>query len=121
MLALTPAERSDEGIEDHQGGINPLHESIQDGEVAREGEGAAGVGAIGDGDEDDDALQVATGGINAGTDGVVDVVLSREEEDSARSSPVLSCHRGGDRRGRCERRTRRGGCSCRDRDRHRER
>ena len=48
--------------------------------------GRAGLGAIGDGDEEDDALRIAAGDIDAGADGVVDVILGGEEEDAARGS-----------------------------------
>jgi hypothetical protein len=79
-------EKGDEGVEDDEGGIDAGDEGVEDGEVAREGEGAAGVGAIGDSDEEDDALGIAAGGIDAGADGVVDVVFGGEEEDATRRS-----------------------------------
>ena len=43
--------------------------------------GRPGVGAIGEGGEGDDALGVAAGGIDAGADGVVEVVLGGQEDD----------------------------------------
>jgi hypothetical protein len=79
-------EEGDEGVEDDEGGIDPGDEGVEDGEVAGEGEGAAGLGAIGDGDKEDDALGIAAGGVDAGADGVVDIVFGREEEDAAGGS-----------------------------------
>jgi hypothetical protein len=73
----------DELVEDDQRRIDTLDEGVEDREVAGQGKGATGVRAIGDGDEGDDALGIATGGVDAGTDGVVGVVLSGEKEDAA--------------------------------------
>src|SRR5687768_16502818 len=78
------AEKGDEGVDDDEGGIEALHDGLEDGQVMGQGEGAAGVGAIGDGNEGDDALRITTGGIDAGADGVEDVVLGGEEKDAAR-------------------------------------
>ena len=83
-------KKGDEGVEDDEGGIGLLDDGVEDGEVAGEGEGAAALAAIGDGDEDDDTLGIAAGGIDAGTDGVVDVVFGGEEEDAAWGSRFQS-------------------------------
>jgi hypothetical protein len=76
----------DELIEDDQRRIDIRDDGLQEGEIAGEGEGATGLGAIGDGEEGDDALGFATGGLDAGTDGVVGIVLGGEEEDAAGST-----------------------------------
>jgi hypothetical protein len=70
----------DQLVEDDEGDIEALDEGVEDGQVTRQGEGTTGVGAIGDGEEGNDAPRVATGGIDAGTDGVEGVVLGGEEE-----------------------------------------
>jgi hypothetical protein len=79
-------EKGDEGVEDDEGGIDAGDDGVEDGEVAGEGEGAAGVGAIRDGDEEDDVVGIAAGGVDARADGVMDVVFGGEEEDAARDS-----------------------------------
>jgi hypothetical protein len=76
-------EVSDQRVEDDEGGIEAGDDGIEDGQVAREGKGAASLGAIGDSDEGGDAPRITTGGVDAGADGVEDVVLGREEEDAA--------------------------------------
>jgi hypothetical protein len=81
----------DELVEDDQGGIDALDEGVEDGEIAGQGEGTTGLGAIGDGNEGDDALRITTGGVDAGADGVVGVVLGREEEDAARLGRCCKC------------------------------
>ena len=54
--------------------------------MAGDGEGAPEWAAVGDGQERDDAPGVATGGVDAGADGVVEVVLGGEDDDVAGSA-----------------------------------
>lgn len=79
-------EIGDEGVEDDERRIETGDHGIEEGEVAREGEGTPGLGAIGNSNKSNDALRIAPGGVDAGADGVEGIVLGGEEEDAAWST-----------------------------------
>jgi hypothetical protein len=71
-------------IDDDQGHLEVANDLLQDGDVARDGEGSPERAAVGDGEERDDALGIAAGGVDAGADGVVQIVLGGENHHAAR-------------------------------------
>ena len=72
---VAAVEVGHEGIDDDQGGLGAEDDRFEDGDIAGDDEGAAELAAIGDGEEGDDAAGVAAGGVDAGADGVVQVVF----------------------------------------------
>jgi hypothetical protein len=82
--AVTGTEKGGQGVDDEQGGVHVRGDSAEDGGVAGQDDGATGSSAAGNGDEGGDAVGSATGGVNAGTDGIEEVIFGREEDDAAR-------------------------------------
>ena len=80
---VAAVEEGHQGIDDDEGGVGADDDGLEERDIAGEGEGPAELAAVGDGEEGDDAAGVAAGGVDAGADGVVEVVFGGEEEDAA--------------------------------------
>ena len=79
-----------EGIEDDEGGVGAHDEGFQEQDVAGDDEGPPEWAAVGDGQERDDARGVAAGGVDAGPNGVVEIVFGGEDDDVARSAGLAA-------------------------------
>jgi hypothetical protein len=75
-----PVEVGDERIDDQEGSLDVADEALEEGDVAGDDEGTTGLSAIGEGEQGHDASRIAPGGIDAGADGVDEIILGGEED-----------------------------------------
>ena len=86
ILVVTAGEKGDQRVDDQERGLGAGDDFLEDIDMIGDGSKRPGRVVIGQGRERDNAAGVATSGVDAGTDGVVGVVLGGHEDDRPRRS-----------------------------------
>ena len=86
IRVVTAREKGDQGVDDQERGLGAGDDFLEDIDMIGDGSKRPGRVVIGQGREGDNAPGVAASGVDAGTDGVVGVVLGGHEDDRPRRS-----------------------------------